>query len=206
MLQNAFKLHSTTVQLNKLLDIANNPSVRKKNRKWTLREKPRWKAAETRRRNTTDIKSLFYKSVPYVLSTDFAPYRSSTVSLFVSSGCLPIGLLYFKAVSILMHDVLNNLSPRNISNLFSSANVIHTYSTRFSSAGNLYTKYSRLTHQIKSFSRRGVIIWNSIPPDLRKLSKSCFKNKMRHYLLQILNQEEDYVGIPTIMSDLQNVI
>ena len=111
----------------------------------------------------------------------FAPYRTSAVSLFVSSGCLPIGLLYFKAVSILMHDVLNNLSPRNISNLFSSVNVIHTYSTRFSSAGNLYTKYSRLTHQIKSFSRRGVMIWNSIPQDLRKLSKSCFKNKMRHY-------------------------
>ena len=59
----------------------------------------------------------------------FAPYRSSAVPLFVSSSCLPIGLLYLKAVSILMHDVLNNLSPRTISNLFSSANVIHTYST-----------------------------------------------------------------------------
>ena len=135
----------------------------------------------------------------------FAPYRSSAVSLFVSSGCLPISLLYFKAVSILMHDVLNNLSPRNISNLFSSVNIIHTPSTRFSSAGNLYTKYSRLTHQIKSFSRRGVMIWNSIPQDLRKLSRSHFKNKMRHYLLQILEQEEDYVGIPTIMSHLQKI-
>ena len=136
----------------------------------------------------------------------FAPYRSSAVSLFVSSDCLPIGLLYFKAVSILMHDVLNNLSPRNTSNLFSSVNVIHTYmSTRFSSAGNLYSKYSRLTHQIKSFFRRGVLIWNSIPQDLRKLSRSHFKNKMRHYLLQILEQEEDYVGIPTIMSHLQKL-
>ena len=136
----------------------------------------------------------------------FAPYRSSAVSLFVSSSCLPIGLLYFKAVSILMHDVLNNLPSRNISNLYSSVNVIHTYSTRFSSAGNLYTKYSKLTHQIKSFSRRGVMIWNSIPQDLRKLSRSHFKNKMRHYLLQILEQEEDYVGIPTIMSHFQKII
>ena len=81
----------------------------------------------------------------------FAPYRSSAVPLLVSSDCLPIGFLYFKAVSILMHDVLNDLSPHNISNLFSSANVIHTYSTRFSSASNLYTKCSRFTHQIKSF-------------------------------------------------------
>ena len=29
---------------------------------------------------------------------------------------------------------------------------------------------------------------------------------MRHYLLQILNQEEDYVDIPTIISPLQKVI
>ena len=77
-----------------------------------------------------------------------------------------------------MHDVVKNLSPRNISNLFSSVNVIHTYSTRFSSAGNLYTKYSKLTHQIKSFSRRGVMMWNSIP-------------------------QAGPVGIPTIMSHLQ---
>ena len=130
----------------------------------------------------------------------FAPYRSSAVPSVVSSGDLPIGLLHFKAVSILMHDGLNSLSPRNISNLFSSANVIYTYSTRFSSTGNLYIK-SNL------FFRGGAIIWNSIRPDLRKLiSKSCFKNKIRHCLLQILNQEEDYLGIPTIMPHLQNVI
>ena len=53
--------------------------------------------------------------------------RSSAFPLFVPSSCLPINLLYFKAVAILMHDVLINLSPRNISNHFSSANVIHTY-------------------------------------------------------------------------------
>ena len=50
------------------------------------------------------------------------------------------------------------------------------------------------------------MIWNSIPQDVRKLSKSHFKNKMQHYLLQILEQEEDYVGIPTIMSHLQKII
>jgi len=29
---------------------------------------------------------------------------------------------------------------------------------------------------------------------------------MQHYLLQILNQDEDYAAIPTIMSHLQKVI
>ena len=49
------------------------------------------------------------------------------------------------------------------------------------------------------------MIWNSIPQDLRKLSRSHVKNKMRHYLLQNLEQEEDFVGIPTIMSHLQKI-
>ena len=92
----------------------------------------------------------------------FAPYRSSAVSVFVSSVCLPIRLLYFKAMSIFMHDVLNNLSPRNISNLFSSVNVVHTYNTRLFSGGNLYTEFSRLTHQIKSFSHASRIKCDTI--------------------------------------------
>ena len=78
--------------------------------------------------------------------------RSSAFPLFVPSSCLPISLLYFKAVSILLHDILIDLSPKNISNHFSSVNVIHTYSTTFSSSSNLYPKYSTSTHQIKSFS------------------------------------------------------
>ena len=153
----------------------------------------------------TLIKSLFYKSVPYILSTLHLIDLLLSLFLFPPVASQSASFI-LKQCRFLMHDVLKNLSRHNISSFFSSANVIHTYSTRFSSAGNLYTKYSRLTHQIKSFSRRGVIIWNSIPPDLRKLSKSSFKNKMRHYLLQILNQEEDYVDIPTIMSHLQKVI
>ena len=119
----------------------------------------------TRHNGHTLIKSLFYKSVPYVLSTLHLIDLRLSLLLFP----LVIGVLHFKAESILMHDVLNNLSPRNISNLFSSANVIHTYRTRFSSTCNLYV-------ELNLFSQRGVIIWNSIHPHLRKLSKSCFKN------------------------------
>lgn len=106
-----------------------------------------------------------------------------------------------------MYDVFHNSSFCNISNLFNSMSEIHGYNTRYSSADNLCAKYSRLlTRQIKSFSRRGAIIWNSIPPDLRKLPKSCFKNKMQDYLLQILKQEEDYVGIPAITSHLPKLM
>ena len=47
---------------------------------------------------------------------------------------------------------------------------------------------------------------NDNSQDLRKLSRPHFKNKMRHYLFQILEQEEDYFGIPTIMSHLQKII
>ena len=47
---------------------------------------------------------------------------------------------------------------------------------------------------------------NENSQDLRKLSGPHFKNKVRHYLLHILEQEEVYFGIPTIMSHLQKII
>ena len=113
----------------------------------------------------------------------FAPLESPAIPLFLSSTCLPVTLLYFKSVSTLMHDVFNNLSPCNMSNHFNSASEKLTYNTRYFSVDNLFTKYPRLSHQINSLSRRGAMIWNSIPPDLRILPRSCFKNKMREYLI-----------------------
>ena len=47
----------------------------------------------------------------------FASYRSHAIPLFVSSNTIPVNMLYFKSISILMHDVFNKLTPCNISNL-----------------------------------------------------------------------------------------
>ena len=113
----------------------------------------------------------------------FVPFASQS-PCFILNQCMMSSITY--------------PSPCNIPNSSNSASEIHTYN-------NLYTKYSRLSHQINSFSRRGAITWNSIPPDPRKLPKSCFKNKMGDYLLQILKHEDDYFGIQTVTSHIRKL-
>ena len=72
----------------------------------------------------------------------FGDYKSHAIPFFSSSNILPVEMLYFKSVSILMHDVHNNLAPLHISNLLTYTHDIHDYNTRFSSNVNFYVKHS----------------------------------------------------------------
>ena len=136
----------------------------------------------------------------------FTPYRSHAIPLFISSNTIPINMLYFKCVSILMHDVFNKQTPCNISSLFICSNELHNYNTRFSLAGNHYIKYSRCNHLLKSFSRLGAKIWNSIPQELRKVPKFVFKANLQNQLLEVLMEEDDYVGIPFLIKKISKKI
>ena len=105
----------------------------------------------------------------------FGDYKSHAVPYFLSSRFLPLDFLYFKSVAVLMHDISNNLLPPNIANLFISKASFHSYKTRSSSRGDFFVKPSRLDN--KSFSRNGVKIWNSLPCEIRHLSKKNLKLK-----------------------------
>ena len=48
----------------------------------------------------------------------FCDYKIHVVPFFISSTLLPLDHFYFTSVAILMHDVSNNTSPPQISNLF----------------------------------------------------------------------------------------
>ena len=122
--------------------------------------------------NHTLIKFWSYKSVPkasYILHLiGHVPF----FFFFVSSNTIPVNMLYFKSISILMHDVFNKLSPSNICNLFDCWNEILNYNTRFSLAGNYYIKYARSNQLFKSFSRLGAKIWNGIPQEFTQITKT----------------------------------
>ena len=115
----------------------------------------------------------------------FGDYNSYAVPCFVSSSFLPLNLLYYKSVAILMHDLSNSLTPAITSNLFASQSNIHSYITRSSSRVDYYVKHSRLDKQTKSFSRYGVKIWNSLPCEMRQMSKNSFKINVHDTLLRI---------------------
>ena len=132
----------------------------------------------------------------------FTPYTAHAVPLFVQSNIIPVNMLYFKTVSSLMHDVSHNRIPPNISTLFTYSNTIHHYHTRFSSKNNFCIKRSRINQLKNSFSRIGVKTWNSVPPDIRILSKHNFKKKLHEALLKVLSFEETYVDVSTLISKI----
>ena len=78
----------------------------------------------------TLIKSLFYKNMPFVLSTlhvvDLPLSHSSFLRLASQSPCF-----IFKSGSTLTHNVFNNPAIY-LSKLFNSASEIRTYNTRYS--------------------------------------------------------------------------
>ena len=118
---------------------------------------------------------IFQKRV--LLLMNFASLSSHAVPYFISSNILLINVLYFKLASLLMLDVYNNVTPSNLSDLFTPTYKVHNYNTRSSAAGNYYVDHSRIDHLKYSFSRMGPGIWNSIPEYLRKLPKHSFKKK-----------------------------
>jgi hypothetical protein len=97
-----------------------------------------------------------------------------------------------------MHEINNNLTPPNITNLFKRISSSHSYNTRASKAENFYYQYSRLNCQRDSFSRVGTKILNNIPDNLRKQSLILFKKSIHRILLPVLVEADFYVDIPEI--------
>ena len=88
-----------------------------------------------------------------------------------------------------MYDVNKNTAPDNISKLFSRI-------SRASTSEHFYTKESRLND---AFSRVGVKIWNGIPQILKERPKKAFKRSLKEMLLDILETEDSYIDVDTII-------
>ena len=91
----------------------------------------------------------------------FCDDKTHAVPFFISSSLIPLDLVYFTSVAILMHDVSNNTSPPQISNLYNYQHNIYPHNARSSTTGNFFLEYSRLDKQNMSFSSNGVAIWNN---------------------------------------------
>ena len=94
-----------------------------------------------------------------------------------------------------MHDVWNNTSPPQISNLFDYQHNIHSYNTRSSARGNFFLQYSRLDKQNMSFSRNGVRNWNNLSNEIRQMPKVKFKRNIHNMLLQKLSVANEYIDL-----------
>ena len=94
-----------------------------------------------------------------------------------------------------MYDV----TPNDILKLFSLISSVHTYNTRASTSEHFYIKESRLNYKRNAFSRVGVKIWNGIPQILKERPKKSFKRSLKAMLLDILQTEDPYIYVDTII-------
>ena len=108
--------------------------------------------------------------------------------------------MHYKLLAETMLDVSNDLVPSNLKDLFVPTAKIHFYNTRASISNNFYIQKSNTEIKRKSFSRIGAKLWNEIPTKLRALPKATFKKKIKMILLNILENEDSYKDLESIIS------
>ena len=129
----------------------------------------------------------------------FAQKQTHAIPFFIETNMSPINILYFEEIAILMHNVVNNKVPKNLSKLFTNISEIHSYNTRASKSKKLYVERSRLNQQKRSFFRVAARLWNEIPKDVRNLPKKAFRREIRKRLFSILEFEGTYVDVADLI-------
>ena len=117
---------------------------------------------------------------------------------------IPYRFLLMLSLSELMHDVNTASAPINICNLFTKTSRVHSYNTRSSTSDNFYIKASRLEIQKYAFSRVGAKLWNEIASSLRELPKKLFKLRIKNKLLSVLEDEDSFIEVGTIISKVNS--
>ena len=135
----------------------------------------------------------------------FSQLKEHAVPLFIEADSLPVNFLHYEAVCCRMHDIQNEIAPKNILDLFTHTSSIHTYRTRSSTSNEFYIKQSRLEIQKNAFSRVGAKVWNEIPVSVRNLNKKKFKQKLHSILMNILKESDSYLDFHQISQRIQNL-
>ena len=126
------------------------------------------------------------------------------IPLFLKAKLLPLEFQYYEKIANLMYKINTSAALINISNLFSKITSIHSYGTHSSTSEHFYTKRSALNVQSMAFSCVGVKIWNGIPTSLKNLSKNSFKRSIRTKLIEILEIENSYVNMDTLINKMKD--
>ena len=120
-------------------------------------------------------------------------FDCATLKFFIAF--LLKALFVFKFDKSTDYDIINKETLENLINLFTHFSDIHQYATQSSTSNNLFTKPSRPNLQLNSFSRIGVRLWNSIPGDIRVMSKRSFKKYLPDHLFSTLESEDHYFDV-----------
>ena len=118
------------------------------------------------------LEKLQKKAARIILDKNYHDYCIRSADLFGELKLMPLKERVNYNIVIQVYKCINGLSSQGLNNIFPHCTEIHSHSTK--SADN-FQLYCRPTHH-KSFSSRGVNVWNNIPADFR-LAKSLSKFK-----------------------------
>ena len=93
-----------------------------------------------------------------------------------------------------MFDISKNSSPENIYNNFIRCGSIHSYNT-----GTSTSRMNLLSNFYRNFLEP---VWNCLPLEIRRLSRTAFKQNVWDLLFQIFEVEDSYVDTPTLLDKI----
>ena len=107
-------------------------------------------------------------------------FDSHTKPIFLQHKILPFSQVYKLQVGILMHKIQNKsiTGSYNLTPLHNK----HEHFTRLSNKNNFYPKYCRTSYGKSSFCSQGVVLWRSVPTELKTLPVHIFKSKYKQIL------------------------
>ena len=96
-----------------------------------------------------------------------------------------------------MHKYSQNKLPKKHSSFFIPVNAIHSRTTRLASSGlNLSLPFYRTEKLQRSYKFQGVIIWNSVPQEMKIQTFNQFKIKFKtHLMSKYLTNSLYYVNV-----------
>ena len=112
----------------------------------------------------------------------FSPYLSYTDPIFRDLNILPFSKLVTQRIGVLMLKYSIHVLPNSIEDLFTSNISINSYNTRNKS--KLRQPRSKYEYMYRSFSYRGVYIWNKLQDHINIYSSySTFSTTLKTFLL-----------------------
>ena len=112
---------------------------------------------------------------------NFSDIRSPSTPIFCDLDLLMLCDICNLQVASFVFECVNGLSPSYFHKNFQLLSSKHTIRTHQSTTGNLFSE-RRNTDQYgrRSIQFYGVILWNSVPPEIRNLtSTACFRTELQ---------------------------
>ena len=127
----------------------------------------------------TNIKPLFILQKRATRLITFSKFDERTSPLFKITGILKFFDLVTLHISLFMFKFHNKLLPTVFDTYFRPICTIHNYRTRLSSKDAFSLRRVRTNYEIVNIRFSGVKVWNALEPDIKLLSMSAFKARLK---------------------------